>query len=271
MLMENYVNTPFCYTGNKYSLLDSLLLEFDYSKKYFCDIFAGGGSVYTNVIDKYEKILVNDIITDLINIHKGLINDDNFANNVKLLCPKKDDPIAYGVLRDSYNEEKTPEKLYALMLSCTNNMIRFNKSGGMNQTFGKRTYNLSTENKIIDFKNHVDKYKDKIIFSSKDFSQIKITKPSMVYLDPPYSNTSAGYNTTWSEKDDIRLYEYCIELDKNKNSFMVSGVLNHDGRKCLLLDKLISYGFKYKEIEYNYNKVSRKGDKDTTEIIVKNF
>jgi hypothetical protein len=38
-----------------------------------------------------------------------------------------------------------------------------------------------------------------------------------------------------------------------------------------MLDKLIADGFKWKEIEYDYNKVSRKGNKETTEIIITNY
>lgn len=265
------INPPFNYTGSKYRLLDTILPEFDYSKKFFCDIFAGGGSIYTNVIDKYEKILVNDIIKDLIGIHKGLINDQNFVNNVKLLCPKKDDKESFLKLRTSYNEEKTPEKLYALMLSSTNNMIRFNQKLQYNQTFGERSFSDSTQKKIDLFKNHIEPFKNKIIYITESFNKIKINKNSMVYIDPPYSNTSAGYNTIWSEKNDIVLYDYCIDLDKNGSSFMISGALNHDGNRSLLLDKLITYGFKYKELDYDYNKVSRKGNKETTEVIIMNY
>lgn len=52
---------------------------------------------------------------------------------------------------------------------------------------------------------------------------------------------------------------------------MVSGVLSHDGKTCWMLDKLIQDGYKYKVLEYDYNKVSRKGDKETTEIIIMNY
>jgi site-specific DNA-adenine methylase len=71
--MENYIQTPFNYTGSKYKLLSQLLPEFDYNKSKFMDVFAGGGSVFTNVLNKYEKIYVNDIIADLIHV-MGLIN-----------------------------------------------------------------------------------------------------------------------------------------------------------------------------------------------------
>ena len=62
------IETPFNYTGSKYKLLEQLLPKFDYSKSYFLDLFCGGGSVYTNVLDKYEKIWANDIIKNLVEI-----------------------------------------------------------------------------------------------------------------------------------------------------------------------------------------------------------
>ncbi len=71
--MGQYIEGVMNYTGSKYKMLSQLLPEFDYTKKYFFDVFTGGGSIYINVADKYEKIYINDIITDLIDIHKNLI------------------------------------------------------------------------------------------------------------------------------------------------------------------------------------------------------
>jgi DNA adenine methylase Dam len=281
----NYINTPFNYTGNKFKLLEQLLPLFDYSKYYFIDIFAGGGSIWTNVVDKYSKILVNDIIEDLVNIQKLLLSDpETIIKLTKELCPSKDDAKSYGELRMSYNENKTPEKLWALMLSCTNNLMRFNQKGGFNQTFGKRGFNSNTQKKVDLFVNHISNFKDKIIFTSKDFHTINIKKPAMVYLDPPYGRiknsdgkmsnnqiSSAGYNNVWSKSHDEKLYKYIHTLDKNGSSFILSGMLEHDGNVSWMLDKLIQDGFKYKEIIMNYNKVSRKGNKNTKEIIIMNY
>ena len=46
------IETPFNYTGSKFKLLSQLLPVFDYSKSTFIDVFCGGGSVYTNILDK---------------------------------------------------------------------------------------------------------------------------------------------------------------------------------------------------------------------------
>jgi len=53
--------------------------------------------------------------------------------------------------------------------------------------------------------------------------------------------------------------------------FAVSGSLSHDGKSCLLLDMLIKDGYTCVEFEYDYNKVSRVGKKETKEVLIKNY
>lgn len=279
-----FVNTPFNYTGSKYKLLEQLIPEFDLSKSSFLDLFCGGGSVYTNVIDKYDRVIVNDIIIDLIGIHKGLIESDDIIEQTKSLCPDKDDQEGYIQLRLSYNNDKSPSKLFALMLSCMSNLMRFNNSGKFNQSFGRRSFNPSTQKKVDEFTNHIRPYKDKIEFTSKHFNEVILIEPSMVYIDPPYgycidkngqmSNyqiSEGGYNVVYKKDDDIKLYEYIKKLNKDGHSFMLSGLLEHDGKKSWLLTKLISDGFRYKELDFDYNKASNKGNKISTEIIIMNY
>lgn len=266
------IESPFNYTGSKFKLLNQLLPEFDLSKLYFIDLFSGGGSVYTNVCHLYDKVLVNDIISDLIEIHQGLMDSDTIVQKTKAVCPGKEDAVAFSKLREDYNLNPESHKLWALMLSSTNNMMRFNQKFKYNQTFGKRTWNTSTETKVVNFTNHIRQYKDKIKFISKPFSDVEVKSDKiMVYCDPPYSNTEAGYNSYWKKDDDDKLYQYLHKVNDIGSSFMISGTLNHDGITCKLLQKLIDDGFIWKELEFDYNKVSRKGKKETKEIIIKNY
>lgn len=280
----NYIETPFNYTGSKFKLLSQILPEMDLSKKTFVDVFCGGGSVYTNVVDKYQKVIANDIIADLIGIHKGLVESDDIINSTKNLCPGKANAEGYAELRNSYNENPTPDKLWALMLSCTNNMVRFSQKFKFNQTYGDRGWNDNTTKKVDNFTKHIREYKDNLVYLSTQFDKIEITSDMMIYCDPPYGRikeddgslgkkqiSEAGYNAFWLKEDDMKLYNFLINADKIGASFMVSGVLYHDGKTCWMLDKLIADGFRYKVIEYDYNKVSRKGDKETREIIITNY
>ena len=266
------IETPFNYTGSKFRLLEQILPQFDYTKPYFVDLFTGGGSVYTNVLDKYEKIIANDIISDLVGIHRELLNGDVVIDLTKSICPDKTDSDSYGRLRDDYNLNPTPDKLWALMLSCTSNMMRFNQKFKFNQTFGKRTWNSSTQNKVDLFTKHIRQYKDKIRFTSDTFNDVSISSNKvMVYADPPYSNTEAGYNAYWKKDDDDKLYNYLLDIDRKGSSFMISGVLNHNGETCKLLSNLISDKFNYKILNFDYNKVSRVGKKETDEVIIMNY
>lgn len=279
-----YINTPLNYTGSKFKLLEQIIPEFDYKKPHFVDLFTGGGSIYTNIVDKYNEITINDIITDIIGIHKCLIESDSIIKLTKELCPDKSNPVDFSILRSDYNNNPSPEKLWALMLSSTNNMMRYNKKFQYNQTFGRRGWNDNIQKKVDNFTKHIRKYKDKIRFSSTHFENIEVQSNMMIYCDPPYGRikeedgslgkkqiSEAGYNAFWLKEDDIKLYNFLINADKVGASFMVSGVLYHDGKTCWMLDKLIADGFKYKVIEYDYNKVSRKGDKETREIIITNY
>jgi DNA adenine methylase Dam len=266
------IETPFNYTGSKFKLLDQILPEFDYTKPYFVDLFMGGGSVYTNVVDKYQKILANDIIKDLVGIHQELLNSDDIIEMTKSICPDKTDANAFLSLRDDYNTNPSPEKLWALMLSCTSNMMRFNQKFKFNQTFGKRTWNSSTQNKVETFIKHIRPFQDKIRFTSNTFNDVNISSDKvMVYADPPYSNTEAGYNAYWKKDDDDKLYNFLLDIDRKGSSFMISGVLNHNGETCKLLTSLIEDKFNYKVLNFDYNKVSRVGKKETEEVIIMNY
>ena len=281
----SWINTPMNYTGSKFKLLEQIVPNFDFSKKVFIDLFSVGGSVYTNVLDKYDDIIVNDIITELVGIHSLLLESDDIIEETKLLCPTKGNKEEYLKLRDSFNEHKTPQKLWALMLSCTNNMLRFNQKFKFNQSYGERGWNDSIDKKVNEYKSHIRKYKNKIKFLSRRFEDVDIFGDNnMIYIDPPYGRvktvdnkigkkqiSEAGYNCYWTEEDDFNLYQYIRGIDNRGSSFMVSGVLEHNDQICWMLNKLIDDGFYWKELNFDYNKVSKVGDKKTREIIVTNY
>ncbi len=70
---------------------------------------------------------------------------------------------------------------------------------------------------------------------------------------------------------DLKLYNWIKDKDSKGCSFAVSGSLSHDGKSCLLLDMLIEDGYTCVEFEYDYNKVSRVGKKETKEVLIKNY
>ena len=269
------INTPFNYTGGKFKLLEQLLPLFDYSKNNFVDLFTGGGSVYTNVVDKYEKVLANDIISDLIKIHKELISGDEIINLTRSNAVFKGDKDGYMNFREEYNNDPKPWKLWVLMLSCTNNMLRFNKSFKFNQTYGNRGWNSNTDKKVEEFIQHIRKFKDKLYFTSMDFSEVVPKTPSMIYIDPPYLETEAGYNSYFNKGDGQRLYDYIIKMNELGHSFALSGVHgeHRSGKRSKLIDDLLELNlFKYTYLDIDYNKVKRSDfESKSKEILIFNY
>jgi DNA adenine methylase Dam len=270
----DYVQPPFNYTGSKFLLLNQLIPKFDPKPSTFVDLFTGGGAVYTNVIDRYEHVIVNDLIGDLVGAHKALIQDPGFVELVKAFCATALTQNGYNALRAEYNREKSPARLYALMLSCTNNMLRFNLNMGFNQTWGQRSFNSRTQEKITAFRKHLQPHQHKLSYHSLPFDQVPIPEGSMVYMDPPYSgaHNGAGYNTFWGRTQDLTLYDTCMRLNERGDSVGLSNVYRADSDdNPLVVTKLLAEGFHLHVMDYNYGKVARKAKPVTDEVFVCNY
>lgn len=266
-----FIKPPFNYTGCKFKLLPQLVPLFDYSRLHLVDLFTGGGSIWCNLAPYFQSVTVNDIIQDLIGIQKALLQNNHIIEETRGLCVAKHDKNAYHALRDSYNQQPTPAKLWALILCCNNNMMRFNRALRFNQTFGHRTWNESTTIKVANYLAHIRTLAPKIQFHSKDFAQVSIPPRSMVYVDPPYSNTEAGYNSYWGKNDDVRLFYQLQTWANQGNSIAVSGVENHHGRPCKLIDLLKQAGWQRHTLQADYNVVSKVGLKQTDEVVMTNY
>jgi DNA adenine methylase Dam len=267
-----WIEPPFNYTGSKFKLLNQLVPLFDKGPGRFVDLFSGGGSVYANVAGLYQEVVANDIIADLVSTQRLLLEDpEGMIARTRALASPKDDQQAYLALRASYNSEPTPEKLWALMLCCTNNMMRFNRDFKFNQTWGKRSFNERTEEKARGFASRLAPFLPRIKFSSVDFGQVEPRAGDMTYIDPPYSNTEAGYNAYWKDDDDLRLLAHCKRIGSVGSKFCVSGTISHAGERCRLITSLVDSGFTVVDMACDYNKVSRQGYKETREVAILNY
>ena len=200
--MTDILKPPTNYTGSKHNLITELIKYFppkeDVNKFY--DVFCGGLSVSMNV--DYDVIISNDVITPLINFYRNLKSaaDSQLMKEeikkIKSYSISKTSQDDFNSIRKDFNQTKDPYLFFALVSSCTNNMMRFNKKGEFNQTFGKRTINDNTIDKVSKY---MDRMKDKnITFTNVSFvdlllGEMKPTKGDFVYLDPPYWISEAGY------------------------------------------------------------------------------
>jgi DNA adenine methylase Dam len=213
---------PFNYAGSK-----SLYNELFEVEKPIADLFGGGGGFWSNV--KSSDIIVNDVCSPLIRFQKRIYeaSDEQFEGILAVLnmhTNQINSKEKYEKLRSMFNETKDDLLFMCCLSCCTNNLIRFNKSGGFNQTWGQRKFNPSMESKLRDFRNRI---KDKKIqFSIGDFQQIDTTG-RILFVDPPYLISSAGYNTSWTAEDEKRLYSFLNGKDFILTNFLFRGDIHN--------------------------------------------
>jgi DNA adenine methylase Dam len=272
--MAEYLKSPLNYAGSKTNLLPQIFPFFPQKVERFYDLFCGGGSVFANVSlsFSYSKIIANDILSPLIQFWQMLKSEkwENIIAKIKYRNIEKTDKNGYHLLRDNFNKSKDPIDFFILVCCCTNNLMRFNKKFEFNQTHGMRHFNDSTEERLKKF-HEVLFTNDKISFFNKSFFEIKdeIQAGDMVYLDPPYLMSEAGYNCYWSDEMEKKLYNFLDELDKKGIKFCLSGVSEHKGKTSPYLFRMKKYNIH--NIEYNYDRVSRSGESNSQEIIVTNY
>lgn len=276
------------YQGGKYKQIDQIndyILK-DYQNENLYDLFCGGLGFSVNFNSKFKNIICNDLITPLINLYNyfnkseisQLLDDLNFLmNKYNLSNSNKDSCLK---LRDDYNLNihLRDKNLYFYLLICHSfsNMIRFNKTH-FNQAFGKRTFNDSMKQKLID---HINLFKSKnFIFNNYNYTYYDknvLNKNSLIYLDPPYFITGARYSELWKDDQEIELYNYIEnQLMGNNFDFMLSNVICYNNNYNNYLDDFVkrNKNLKIFEIDSNYNNSNgnRLVGKTIKELLITNI
>ncbi len=301
--MDNKINrSPLFYVGDKYKLMKQLVNLFPKKINNFYEPFVGGGTVFLNF--EATKYYLNDIDTNLINIHNFLIKnsidpkkvfknieqiiykynlsrsykEDIIPASLKKECKKtyfaRFNKKGYEKLRECVNSNKKndPLILYILLIYGFNRMLRFNGGGRFNLPVGNVDFNKNVVNALD---NYFDFVRDKkITFTSKDFrkflSENKYSKNDFVYLDPPYLIASSEYNKFWDQKSESDLLNLIDGLNKKGVIFALSNVTHYNGSKN---DLLIEWMQKYKthRMKSNYISFHNNGKKKIKEVLVTNY
>lgn len=296
-----FKRSPFFYVGDKFKLLPQLKENFPKDIDRFIEPFCGGGSVFLNT--NANQYLLNDIDSNMVSLHKFLIeyskNQESFwkkindtinhyglsasyfgktvSKELREEFPKtyfaKYNKKAYANLRADYNADKSNTMLlYMLLIYGFNHMIRFNAKGDFNLPVGNVDFNNNVVNALNAYYETV-KNKD-IIFFNMDFEAflncLDLTEKDFVYLDPPYLITFSEYNKLWNEDSEIRLIKVLDELNKRNIRFAVSNVLWHR-RKYNGTFNAWAQKYNIVRIKSNYISFNDNTEKDTYEVLVKNY
>lgn len=280
-MMKKYIKSPMNYTGGKGKLLNQILPLFPKDINTFVDLFTGGCNVAVNV--NANKVIANDLCTQVIDTYKGIQNNTT-EENIKMIEEiinkynlTKENKEGYLELRNSYNDgNKEWYVFYTLLAYSFNNQIRFNKKGEFNMPFGKgrSSFNPTLKKKFEDFSNAI--HNKNIKFTNNDFKKLNIDKlkdDDFVYLDPPYLVTEATYNTGWNEETEKELLSLCDRLNEKGIKFAISNVLEHNGSKNeILINWSKNYNVNYLDYDYsNCNYHKKDNGHKSIEVLITNY
>lgn len=294
--------SPLFYVGDKYKLYPKISKYFPKTINRFIEPFTGGGSVFLNV--NANEYLLNDIDTNVINIHQYLIEqsenpqvffDDVFEiiqeynlshSYIKDIVPQglkdkwkktyyaKFNKQGFNQLKSDYNSdnEKNVLHLYMLLIYGFNRMLRFNSKGEYNLPVGNVDFNKNTEIALNDYF-RLTKQKS-IRFHNLDFldffQQIEFQEDDFVYLDPPYLITFSEYNKLWNEETEKRLLDFLESLDTQNVKFAVSNVSHYKGK---INHQFYEWSKQHNsfDIKSNYISYHDNSNKEFKEVLITNY
>lgn len=294
--------SPLFYVGDKYKLYPKISKYFPKTINRFIEPFTGGGSVFLNV--NANEYLLNDIDTNVINIHQFLIEQSenpqeffdivfeiiqeyNLSHSyIKDIVPQelkekwkktyyaKFNKQGFNQLKFDYNSnrQKSVLHLYLLLIYGFNRMLRFNSKGEYNLPVGNVDFNKNTEIALIDYF-RLTKQKN-IQFYNLDFldffKQIEFQEDDFVYLDPPYLITFSEYNKLWNEETEKRLLEFLEWLDTQNVKFAVSNVSHYKGK---INHQFYEWSKQHNsfDIKSNYISYHDNSNKEFKEVLITNF
>lgn len=204
--------------------------------KNYVEPFLWWGAVLFDIQPK--KAFVNDINPELINLYE-IIRDDvdallkelenydkkNNAEDFYKIRWLDRDPKKYKKLS---KVQKAARILY-LNKTCFNWLFRVNSQWQYNSPYGKyKNPNIKNEEVLLAVNNYLKNADIKFCCWSFDDMIQYINPWDFVYFDPPYdpvSNTSSftWYTLDWFWKEDqIRLRDFCVQVDKIWAKFLLS-------------------------------------------------
>lgn len=295
---NNLIRSPLHYNGNKFDIVEQILNIIPNDSKRIVEIFSGTGIVSLN--SKSHNIWLNDSdknLISIINFIKNFSNDDlkkiiSITNKYSLSSDMNNFAVSrinqgtkgysqinkkgYLELRNKYNKsnKKSIYDLFVLINYSFNRMVRFNSKGEFNVPVGKGDLSHRQIKYLKEFQKTLNSKKIEVTNLDFRIAYPNISSEDFVYIDPPYLNGNAQYNSQWNENDENDLYEMIVYLNNKNIMFALSNTIFLNGKKNNILEKFIKdNNFKVHKIKKlysktSYNKINRY---DAQEVLITNF
>lgn len=279
------------WAGGKAQLLEELIKRIPTDKTEYVELFVGGGALFLNQLDnqQFVKYTINDLNKHLYELYNVLGGDEETFYRFNVILSLLDGNYTgstgeeqkelYRQLRYEFNNVDLTERARAaefviLNKACFNGLYRENKKGEFNTPWGGEKKSLSINydgmKKFWSICRNVD-----ITITNLDYKECLkyINENSFVYLDPPYRplGRTSNFNTYnaggFTDEDQVKLKDFCDEINKIGGKFMLSNSDCSDG----FFEKLYE-GYKIERV-YARRNINSKGDKrgKISELLIKNY
>lgn len=284
-MIDKYIKSPINYIGNKYKLIESIVICLPNYINTFVDLFGGSGTVLLNVTA--NNYIYNDINNYVADIFEGIVTSEDattIISQIESIISKyelsKTNKAGFERLRNDYNSGMNDWiTLYTLMCFSFNYQFRFNSNHEYNSSFGKDRSCFSDRQR-----DNIKAVKDKITSNIKcckksftDFDYSILTEDDFVYCDPPYFNSVGNYNDGkrgfegWTEYHEQELRNILNKLSTRNIKWMLSNnVACNDS--LLLWARDNNYDIHYINNSYaNSNYHKRDKQKEDIEVLITNY
>lgn len=207
--MSNELQPWIPYMGNKSRLLEkihNLIHQLDLpNTDTFVDLFCGGGSVGYSMANCFHNIIMNDLDTGLMSLHKTLKEHPERIGLFAQIEPSKEE----------FNVAKTGNSDYDTYIRY---LYSFSTNGKA-YLWGEERLNTPKEelnrqrSEPKERLRHLEdvilmytRYNPNITFTNLSYEQVEIPSNAIVYCDPPYKGT-AEYLVDGFDSD--KFYEWC--------------------------------------------------------------
>jgi len=235
----------------------------------YVEPFIGGGAVFFYIAQKFPhlgRFCLIDINDDLINCYNAVkFNVDALIRELHDLQQQflqSDQKEFFLDVRAKFNKHKplsydkekpdidTAARLLFLNRTCFNGLYRVNRKGQFNVPFGRYKNPRICAPRLLQEASELLE-KAEIICGHFQDSTAFIDDKTFVYFDPPYRPLSATASFTsyakedFGEKDQIRLSQFCREIDEEGAKFLLSNSdpKNEAPNDTFFEDHYEKYGF----------------------------
>lgn len=227
-------NAPIGWLGGKTKLCPTILTCTP-DHNCYCEVFCGSAIVFFGKPPSMSKIeFINDINGELVNLMKVLAGTyfdpgvlEEFVTYVRNMPASRAAYEDWKGWSDEQVAQLTPAQRAFRFYYCVKKGFSSHPKGGYEASpLSKSRYNQNT-----DFEKFAERFRvnnaqiENLHYATFIEKYNRASAKTHFYADPPYfiaTNNSSYYQFNFDEKDHQKFKECCDEIDKNKNTFMIS-------------------------------------------------